>query len=284
MHSEEVSFKLKFDTPEEDGKPTHQIDAETLADSLKELSGLLRNSLKTLNGESASAHLDVKANSEGSFIVEFVAFLSAGGLEMLKTLGITAATTATTGGSVFSLLKQIGERKIVKRIINDDDSVSLVLSDDKKIDCTQEVSKLMDSYSVLKNIENLVSKPITHGGANGISFLDENEIVITSLPKEALNSFKAPTRKDFTSEKTSVDRFEVVFEVINFTKPTGWKIRIEGEDSQLSVRINDQAFLERVSASKRDFKKGQTFLVDLKKKEKLIEGLTTVAYSIEHVD
>ncbi len=283
MHSEEVTFKLKFDTPEEDGKPTHQIDAETLADSLKELSGLLRNSLKTLNGESASAHLDVKANSEGSFIVEFVAFLSSGGIEMLKTLGITTSTLSATGGGVLSLLKQIGERKIVKRIINDDDSVSLILSDDQKIDCTQEVSKLMDSYSVRKNIENLVSKPIAHGGANGISFLDENETVVTNLPKEALNSFKAPARKDFTSEKTSVNRVEVVFEVINFTKATGWKIRIEGKDNSLSVRINDQAFLERVSASKREFKKGQTFQVDLKTKEKLVEGLTTIAYSIEQV-
>ena len=202
---------------------------------------------------------------------------------MLKTLGITTSTLAATGGGVFSLLKQIGERKIVKRIINDDDSVSLILSDDQKIDCTQEVSKLMDSYSVRKNIENLVSKPVSHGGADGISFLDENENVITSLPKEALNSFKAPARKDFTSEKTFVDRVEVVFEVINFTKATGWKIRIEGEDNSLSVRINDQAFLERVSASKREFKKGQTFQVDLKKKEKLVEELTTIAYSIEQV-
>ena len=72
MHSEEVTFKLKFDTPEEDGKPTHQIDAETLADSLKELSGLLRNSLKTLNGESASAHLDVKPTPKAHLLLSLL--------------------------------------------------------------------------------------------------------------------------------------------------------------------------------------------------------------------
>ena len=75
MSQESITFKLKFETPEKDGQPTHQIDAETLGHSLTELSGLLRNSIKTLKGESATAELDVKANSEGSFVVEFVRLL-----------------------------------------------------------------------------------------------------------------------------------------------------------------------------------------------------------------
>lgn len=282
MSEEMIAFKLKFDTPEDvDGEPTHQIDAETLGESLTELSGLLRNSLKTLQGESASAKLDVKANTEGSFVVDFVAFLSEGGIEMLRTLGITTSTLSVAGASIFSLLKQIGDRKIVKKIFNDDDSVSLILEDEQKIDCSEDVAKLMDSYSVRKSIENLVSKPVSSGKANGISFLDENETVTTSLTKEELPSFKAPAKKSFTEEKESVNRLEVVFEVIDFTKATGWKISLD--EKIITVRINDKAFLERVSSSKREFKKGQTFQVDLKTIEKLVEGTTTTNYSIEQV-
>lgn len=282
MPEEMISFKLKFETPESaDGQPTHQIDAETLGESLTELSGLLRNSIKTLQGESASAKLDVKANAEGSFIVEFVAFLSNGGLDMLKTLGITSSVMAVSGGTIFSLLKRIGDRKVIKKIFNDDDTVSLILDDDEKIDCTDDVTKLMDSYSVRKNIENLVSKPVNSGKANGISFLDESEAVTFTMFKEEISSFKAPPKKTFTAEKESVKRIEIEFEVVDFTKATGWKIQLEGET--FAVRINDKAFLERVSTSKREFKKGQTFLVDLKAKEKLVEGKMSISYSIEQV-
>lgn len=282
MSEEMVSFKIKFNTPKNaEGQPTHQIDAETLGESLTELSSLLRNSLKTLQGESASAKLDVVANTEGSFIVEFVAFLSVGGLGMLKTLGITSSAVAASGGTIFSLLKQIGNRKVVKKIINNDDSVSLILDDNEKIDCTDEVAQLMGSYSVRKSIENLVTKPVASGKADGISFLDENDAITATLPKEELSSFIAPARKNFTEETESVDRVEVEFEVIDFTKATGWKINLNGQT--ISVRIKDQAFLERVGNSKRDFKKGQTFKVDLRKKEKLVEGKTTTSYSIEQV-
>ncbi|MBJ7539861.1 hypothetical protein [Marinomonas transparens] len=282
MPEEMISFKLKFETPEDiDGKPTHQIDAETLGESLTELSGLLRNSLKTLQGESASAKLDVKANNEGSFVVDFVAFLSSGGIDMLKTLGITTSSLAITGASIFSLLKQIGNRKITKKVFNDDTSVSLILDDGQKIDCSEDVAKLMDSYSVRKSIENLVSKPVNSGKANGISFLDEGDKVTTTLSKEELSSFKAPAKKSFTEEKESVIRVEIAFEVIDFTKGTGWKILFDNQS--IPVRINDKSFLERVGSSKREFKKGQTFQVDLKTTEKLVEGKTTITYSIDQV-
>tara|TARA_B100001063_G_C16652978_1_gene496939 strand:+ start:87 stop:935 length:849 start_codon:yes stop_codon:yes gene_type:complete len=281
MSQESITFKLKFETPEKDGQPTHQIDAETLGHSLTELSGLLRNSIKTLKGESATAELDVKANSEGSFVVEFVAFLSAGGIEVLKTLGITTSAAATAGGTIFSLLKQIGNRKVVKKITNDDETVSLILDDDEKVDCTEEVVRLMESYSVRKSIENVVSKPVNSGKATGISFLDDNEKITTTLNKKELESFRAPAKKNFTEEKESIERVDVIFEVVDFTKASGWKIKI---DEQLtSVKINDKAFLERVGASKKEFKKGQKFNVDLKTTQKIVENKTTVTYSIEQV-
>ena len=281
MSQESITFKLKFETPEKDGQPTHQIDAETLGHSLTELSGLLRNSIKTLKGESATAELDVKANSEGSFVVEFVAFLSAGGIEVLKTLGITTSAAATAGGTIFSLLKQIGNRKVVKKITNDDETVSLILDDDEKVDCTEEVVRLMESYSVRKSIENVVSKPVNSGKATGISFLDDNEKITTTLNKEELESFRAPAKKTFTEEKESIERVDVIFEVVDFTKASGWKIKI---DEQLTpVKINDKAFLERVGASKKKFKKGQKFNVDLKTTQKIVENKTTVTYSIEQV-
>tara|TARA_Y100001934_G_C12303783_1_gene751338 strand:- start:728 stop:1576 length:849 start_codon:yes stop_codon:yes gene_type:complete len=281
MSQESITFKLKFETPEKDGQPTHQIDAETLGHSLTELSGLLRNSIKTLKGESATAELDVKANSEGSFVVEFVAFLSAGGIEVLKTLGITTSAAATAGGTIFSLLKQIGNRKVVKKITNDDETVSLILDDDEKVDCTEEVVRLMESYSVRKSIENVVSKPVNSGKATGISFLDDNEKITTTLNKEELESFRAPAKKTFTEEKESIERVDVIFEVVDFTKASGWKIKI---DEQLTpVKINDKAFLERVGASKKEFKKGQKFNVDLKTTQKIVENKTTVTYSIEQV-
>lgn len=282
MSNEPISFKLKFETPlDENGKPLHQIDAETLGESLTDLSGLLRNSVKTLKGESATVNLDVIANTEGSFIVELEAFLSSGGIEVLRALGISSLLAATSSASIFSLLKQIGHRKILKKNINDDGSVSLILDDNNKIDCSEDVSKLMDSYSVRKSIENIVSKPVNRGKATGISFLDKDEKVVISLSKTELSSFKAPAKKDFSQEKMSVNRVEITFETIDFTKATGWKINYEGQS--IPVRINDKSFLERVSNSKRDFKKGQEFTVDLKSIEKQVEGNTTISYSIEQV-
>ena len=101
------------------------------------------------------------------------------------------------------------------------------------------------------------------------------------MNKEELESFRAPAKKTFTEEKESIERVDVIFEVVDFTKASGWKIKI---DEQLTpVKINDKAFLERVGASKKEFKKGQKFNVDLKTTQKIVENKTTVTYSIEQV-
>jgi len=280
---ERAAFKISFGTMPEN---IHEIDAELLGENLNDLSKLIKNTVKTLKGESAEASLKVAAHKQGSFEVEVVAYLMDGGIETLRALGILSSASALTGGSLLGLLKHLRNRNIVNYIEKEDGNVIGVLEDDEEIEMTEEVHELLNNYPVRKSLEDTITKPMKYGTIGSVKIGgnedNDNEVVDTEFTSDNRKLYIAPPKKDLTVTKESIDKVKGFFTVISFEKPTGWKFRI-GEDAPITIKISDNNFWGRVSGSKRNFTKGQEFEVDLKTLTKNTNGNITTTYTIEKV-
>lgn len=110
----------------------HRMDAELLAESIKNVAQLVRRADEVLNGENRSIKTYVTAPAkEGSLTVEFLALLTDPtlGAKILHTLGIVAPVGSVVCG-VFKALRQISGKEIIEVHTSDDsEEAQLHLSD-----------------------------------------------------------------------------------------------------------------------------------------------------------
>ena len=85
----------------------HTIDAEVLGKSLTNMAGMLKEADKIVNGEESEIKVQVRAHEEGSFMVDMVTWLNEGGIDILRTLGITLTTGAVGTATFFQKVKAI---------------------------------------------------------------------------------------------------------------------------------------------------------------------------------
>ncbi|MFW8589853.1 hypothetical protein ACOI22_03525 [Glaciecola sp. 2405UD65-10] len=282
---EQAKFKISFISSDESD---HEIDAETLGRSLQDLTKLVRNSLKSIQGEESRAKINVAAHEPGSFVVDFIAYLDAGGIEALRTVGILAPTAAVTAPSLITLLLRLNKRKVETVVEKDNGKTFIIADDHEEIDVTPEVAKLVENYSVRKNLEEFILKPMENPIIEKVVIKDtniradgENEEFFAEFTKDKRAMFVAPPKKDLTLYSEKVHRENIEFTVISFEKVTGWSIKLD--DKTINVKINDSEFWTRIASKREEFKKGQIFEVDLKTVISNTNGSEATKYSIEKV-
>ena len=73
--TKEVKFQIKYDfLPELSDK--HSIDIDTYLASLKHVKNVIKRANTLSNGEKSEVKIEVVANKEGSFLVEFIVKLN----------------------------------------------------------------------------------------------------------------------------------------------------------------------------------------------------------------
>lgn len=271
-------FKLSYDSK---STADNAIDAAILGNSLLNMSALIKESAKVLNGEDADARVEVKAHEPGSFIVEFVAWLNEGGIDVLRALGITSTTAAAGLGNVFSALKALQNRKQIEKSIKDGNT-TLLLEDGEKITIPTEVDTLISTYSVRTKLEQIVKKASESEASATVKILSGNNTVVQEIDNTEAKFFKAPPRKLLSEEMVTNDVINVVFSVVALESKTGWRIKLPNGNT-VSATMNDDAFIERINKRERVFIKGDLFEIELKTVETTVDGNTTVKRSIERV-
>lgn len=271
-------FKLSYDS---NSTADNTIDASILGTSLINMSQLIKESTKVLHGEEADARVEVQAHEPGSFIVEFVAWLDNGGIEVLRALGIATTTASVSISTVFGALKALRNRKQVEKQIIDD-VAEITFDDGEKVKIPVTVDKLVSNFSIRKHISEVVKKASDFEDGATVKLLDDNNQVVEEVTPEEVEYFKAPSRKLMAEEITTEKATNVVFTVVALESKTGWKIRLHNGD-EVSARMNDEAFMERISNRERQFIKGDMFEVKLKTVERIVDGKTTTTRSIEQV-
>lgn len=271
-------FKLSYDS---NSTADNTIDASILGTSLINMSELIKESTKVLNGEEAEARVEVQAHEPGSFIVEFVAWLDSGGIDVLRALGLVSSASAVTAGTVFSALKTLRNRKqLEKRVI--DDITEITFEDGEKIQIPVTVDKLVSNFSIRKHISEVVKKASDFEDGATVRLLDGNDQLVEEVVPDEVEYFKAPSRKLMAEEITTEETKNVVFTVVALESKTGWKIRLPDGD-EVSARMNDEAFMERINNRERQFIKGDMFEIKLKTVERIVDGKVSTTRYIEKV-
>lgn len=280
----EKEFTFSYDLPSTSG---HTIDAKTLGHNLIEVVELIEQGDKLLNGEASTVQVNVKAHKEGSFQVEFVAFLQSGGVDVLKTLGIGLTSFAAFSGSVMGVLRHLRGRKINASLSRRGDDGNLhefiQLEDGEEIKCTSDVRKLLMSHQIRTKIGNVFEKPAKgeEGAKIKIVSNDSPESTIV-IEGEDLNSFKAPPKRMYEEIDVTSQTVNLTFvQNNNSTGRSGWRVKLL--DEEFAVKMEDEAFMARMN-SKTDFPvKDELFEVVLETTKRIYDEKTTFSYKITEV-
>lgn len=277
VQPQKYTFQISYDTEK---TADHTIDAEKLGEAIISMSQALKNANKVINGDESSLELEVKAHSEGSFVVEFVTYLSLAGVNPLSILGFMGVTgTAVT---VLGALKQLKSRKIIF-VEPSDEGVSIVkLDDETELNLPSAVADLIASKKFRDNIDTIVKSPIE--GLPDAKFLvkDEKGDDVFTVTEEESSDYKTIAQSVIEEISEETERKEVYFTKVNFEGTTGWQVRLP-DDSLVAVTMKDDIFVERVNKKNQKFSKTALFSVDLKTIKKHRYG-TSPSYKREIVE
>lgn len=266
-------FKLSYQLSSTED---HTIDADLLGQSLINMAGMLKEADKIVNGEESDITVEVRAHEEGSFMVDMVTWLNAGGIDILKTLGITASEGTVAAVTFFQAVKAMRGRNITAKAKTDGDNWHLTLDDGEQMECTDEMGKLLSNYSFRKKVDEVINKPTAGEETATISFIEVDDETGDDKTTEVIQQqeaefFKSPPRKIFALETIEEEDLEVRFTVLSLEKKTGWRVRLP-DDNEVSVKITDEGFLERANQREGAIIKGDLFVVRMKKVTKNIDG------------
>jgi hypothetical protein len=261
-----------------DAYADNEIDAKTLGRALVSLDELIENAEKILHGEGSDPKITIKATPKGSFTV-LISVL--GSLSTLQVLGLSAGAGAAVG-SVIGVIDWLRGRKPTDVIIDERNGTSKIIVDGEEIVCSRDVQKLVINPVIRKEISQLIYNPLQTEAASVLKIKSGNRSVVTIKQSDS-EAFKAP--KHTVEQQTHVENLQlnIKFTKLSYKKVTGWMMELpDGEE--VTVRMEDEAFLERVKTNSTAFRQDDLFVVDITKTTKESNGKkSNPAYTITKV-
>ena len=204
-----------------------------------------------------------------------------GSIKTINALGLVAAAGAASGG-VLGIIEWLKGRKISSIVVDEQKETAEIEVDGEKIECSNDIQKLITSPIIRKELDKLIYKPLQTDKPStfAVSQRDHNVVKVTQI--EA-SSFKVA--KSTFVEKTHVTTREanVHFANVRFKQGKSWDIILPNGD-EVSASMKDEAFLERVEHNQAAFCKDDLFVVELTETTKETNGeLSKPRYSITKV-
>jgi hypothetical protein len=255
------TFEISYDTSE---TANHTIDAEKLGAAIISTSKALKNADKILNGEESELGLEVKAHSEGSFVVEFVTYINSLGVNPLSVLGFSGGVMSAS--TVLGAIAQIRSRKIKLTEKTDTGVTRLFFSDDESIEVPDNVAKLVLNRDMRKDLDTVIKAPLvgTENAKVTLKDADENEVVFDS---DDVLSFKVPAETIVDEITETEETKDIRFAKINFEGTAGWQIRLP-DNEIVTVKMSDNLFINRIRGNAQNFVKDDLFSVIIKTTKK----------------
>lgn len=245
----------------------NEIDAKTLGEALTSLSGLIEHAEKILHGEAAESQVSIKAIQEGSFTL-FVSVL--GSLSTLQLLGFSAAAGAGLG-SLMGVLEWLQGRKPQEVIVDEANNRATLVVDGERIDCSNDLQKLVTSPIIRNEISKLVYQPLQTDRSSVFKIKNSESAEVVTIPQHAAEAFKPVRHTVEQRVHEDVQTINVKFSKLSFTSNSGWKMVLpDGEE--VAVKMEDAAFLERVNNNQATFSKDDLFVVNVTKIVKETNG------------
>ncbi|WP_022940079.1 hypothetical protein [Psychromonas hadalis] len=264
-------FKISYDTDE---TSDHTIDALTLGNAISNMANVIKDADAYINAKDADLKVEVKANSEGSFVVEFITYLSATGINPLSALGLipVAAGVAT----VFGAIKAVKSRK-VKLIEKGDGGISTVhLDDDSKMELPHHIADLIVNKVFRDSLDKVISAPLD--GATNPKFIikDEQDNEVLKFINDETQYFKSLSSNVVDQVFDTEDQTTVRFTNINFDGHAGWKVELQdSSNSIVPIIMQDNVFINKINENQLQFAKSDLYSVKLRTVKKVLHGSKT---------
>lgn len=258
----------------------HEMDIMTLGRSLSALGNALLDTNEIINGDRSSIDIKVDAEFiEGSFgfSIELIqSTLEA--KDILSVLGFVGASAgAVTAATVISWLK--GQK--ITLIESKDNEIDRIKIGKDFIDCPKDVTKLVTDTKIRKSLDDMIRVPLINKGTSTVSFKKDpsDKSAQFSVDKTGAKAFVKLTVK----ESSNSDEREAIIKFIaaNIKTKSGWKIELDGQE--LTVKMEDEMFLERLNNMEEAHVFGKRFNVMLKIITKKSFGTESKSYVIKRV-
>ena len=257
--AKEWKFSISYDA-DDNQLSEHRMDAEMLAESIKNVAQLVKRADEILNGEHRNIRTYVTAPArEGSLTIEFLAQLidPTLGEKILCTIGIAVSTGSMSYG-VFKALREIGGKEIIEVHTSDDSKeAQLHLSDGEILTLPRDEAVLVASPKIRQHIKNIVASPLYHRDNPVFKMKNSDEETIWQFDDADIRAVKEVKTKSLPPQ---IDRITVkaTFSQVNFEGENGWKVQLD-EETVVSAPLKDEAFLQAVSSRSQSFRKEDIF-------------------------
>lgn len=239
----------------------HKMNAYDLGMSIVEFAKMVNRADDIIN-EKSTLELEVTAPAKsGSLIIEFALLIkSSGALDVMKYLGISAASATIVGGSALGIAKKLKDKPILGISSEVGSNESKILLDGEEIIADKTVALLVSDKTIRQAMNEVISQPLSDESEPTFKInIDGQEII--SLKGEETQEFTPLPKKSLSSEKVENIITNVPITQVNFGSNRGWKMLYDGKEK--AVRMDDNSFMARVDHSEKSFTKGDMFEVAL---------------------
>lgn len=278
MTKQTSTFYMFYDGP---AHFDHEMDILEVADSLKGLGLLFHETNNTLNGDTS---LNVKVHAgfvQGSFgfEVQVIQEVLNNSKDILPFIGI-GATMA--GASLLEIVGKLRGRTIDSVEEKGDGTYDLKV-DGETINCSEDIEKVLATPSVRKAIDTVIHRAMLNEGTETFGIcLDADSDPIFEISKKDAPKYKAP-KAVYQPKESSLD-FDATIKFLtgHIDKASGWRAEYNG--NEIRVKIEDSAFITKLSENTIPNILGQRYRVSLTKTTKERVGAKdTEAYTISKV-
>ncbi len=259
----------------------HKMNAYDLGMSILEFAKMVKRADDLIN-EKRTLELEVIAPAKpGSLIIEFALLIkSSGALEVMKYLGISAASATIIGGSALGIAKRLKDKPILGINTEVGSNESTILLDGEEIVADKTVAMLVSDTIIRQSMNEIISQPLNDESEPTFKIeVDGQEII--SLKGEETQDFTPLPKKSLSSEKVEHIITNVPITQVNFGSNRGWKMLYDGKEK--AVRMDDNSFMSRVDHSEKSFTKGDMFEVALSIISKQTASSSRTEYVITRV-
>ncbi|EPX0525717.1 hypothetical protein [Yersinia enterocolitica] len=255
------NFSVHYGADKDSDLSKHKMNAYDLGMSIVEFAKMVNRADDLINNES-TLELEVRAPAKaGSLIIEFALLIkSSGALEVLKYLGISAASIAVAHGSAFGVARKLKDKRILEIRTESSSDESTLILDNEEIVCNRIVARLVSDPVIRQAMNEIITQPLNSEKKPTFKIeMDGKETF--EVKGDETQEFTPLPRASLSNEKIENITTNILLTQVNFDSNRGWKMLYDGKE--LAVKMEDASFMSRVNDSEKSFTKGDMFEVAL---------------------
>lgn len=278
----ETVFTISYDAAGD--LANHTIDAKSLGNAILGMDELIKAAAKIVSNGSSEANLKVLAPAqEGSLEVVFAIFADPITTKAILT-GVGFVTTGIAAGAAtaIAVIEKLKDRKIDKYSLDVATQIATLEVEGEKIELPQRIAQLVTDKTVRAALHKVIKAPVENIDGARVKILGENDKVEVEIPSEKIKLFEPIKVGSLEEIEVNTNQVVVKFITLNFKGKSGWRIQTQ-EGFECGVGIEDEAFMQKVTANEEAFQKDKLYTVELEHEQIRNPGKTRNTYTIKRV-